>query len=614
MTNVIQRRVSQLLSSTRLLGLLALPVMVFNAQAETPPAVVAVPEAQVTAPIAAESVAEATLDATSVGTSVIDDLVKAPPAATAEAQKVAPPAAVAEAQTVAAPAETQKGAPPAATAEAETVSPPAEAQAIAPPPVANAADIPAQPPVAVTPTETPATVVSEVKAQASPAQDLPELGSAGVNDAEREKEWATRAKKLAEQNLNQISSERARAGTKDYLASQASSVLQQETEELLSPLGTAKLSLAVTPEGDFTGSSGQLFSPLYDVDGLLTYSQVGYLQKANGSQGNFGLGQRWAVGDWLLGYNSVLDSDFQNQRNRGSIGAEAWGDYLRLSANYYHPLSSYSPQANNAVFLGRPARGYDITTQGYLPFYHQLGASLSFEQYRGASVDLLGNGNKQTDPSAMQVGLNYTPVPLVTVKALHKLDNVGETQDKVELAMTYRLGVPLIKQISPYYVEQAKSLRGSRYDSIERNNVPVLEFRESKTLQVFLATPSWSLNPGETLPLVLEIKAANKIAAVNWQGDTQAVSLTPPANINDPQGWTLTVPAWDETPGASNHYQLSVTLEDEKQQKATSNWITLQVSAPLSWSIEGEPGLPPPQTLQPPAIPAVTGPLHPQDP
>jgi hypothetical protein len=611
MAKVIQKKVSQLLFSTRLLGLLALPVMMFNAQAEAPPAVAGVSDAQAEAPVAAKSVAEATVETPSAGTSVIDDLAKAPPAAAADTQTVTPPAAVAEAQTVAPAAEPQTVASPAAVAETQT-PPPAEAQVIAPPAVANAADIPAQAPVAVTPTETPAAVASEVKAQASPAQDLPDLGSAGVNDAEREKEWATRAKKLAEQNLNQLSSERARADTKDYLTNQASSVLQQETEELLSPLGTAKLSLAVTPEGDFTGSSGQLFSPLYDVDGLLTYSQVGYLQKANGSQGNFGLGQRWVVGDWLLGYNSVLDSDFQNQRNRGSIGAEAWGDYLRLSANYYHPLSSFAPQANNAVFLGRPARGYDITTQGYLPFYHQLGASLSFEQYRGTSVDLLGNGNKQTDPSAMQVGLNYTPVPLVTVKALHKLDNVGETQDKVELAMTYRLGVPLIKQISPYYVEQAKSLRGSRYDSIERNNVPVLEFRESKTLQVFLATPSWSLNAGETLPLVLEIKAANKITAVSWQGDTQAVSLTPPANINDPQGWTLTVPEWDETPGASNHYQLSVTLEDEKQQKATSNWITLQVTAPLSLSIEEEPGLPPPQTLQPPAIPAVTGPLHPQ--
>ncbi|WP_037412816.1 inverse autotransporter beta domain-containing protein, partial [Serratia fonticola] len=316
MSKVIQQKMSQLLSSTRLLGLLALPVIMFNAQAEAPPAVVGVPDAQAEAPVAAKSVAEATAEAPSVGTSVIDDLAKAPPTATAETQPV-PPAAVAEAQAVAPAAETQTVAPPATVAEAQTVAPtPVEPQAIAPPAVANAADIAAKVPAAVTPIEKPAAVVSEVKAQASPAQALPELGSAGVNDAEKEKEWATRAKKLAEQNLNQISSERARADTKDYLTNQASSVLQQETEELLSPLGTAKLSLAVTPEGDFTGSSGQLFSPLYDVDGLLTYSQVGYLQKANGSQGNFGLGQRWVVGDWLLGYNSVLDSDFQNQRNR----------------------------------------------------------------------------------------------------------------------------------------------------------------------------------------------------------------------------------------------------------------------------------------------------------
>ncbi len=458
--------------------------------------------------------------------------------------------------------------------------------------------------------ESPAVAKSATEAQESPHQELPDLGGGVVNDAEREKEWAIMAKKLGERNLNQVSSEQARAGAENYLINQASSALQQQTEQLLSPLGSAKLALAVSNQGDFTGSSGQLFSPLYDVDDLLTYSQLGFLQQASSSQGNFGLGQRWIMGDWLLGYNSVLDSDFQNQRNRASVGAEAWGNYLRFSANYYYPLSALAQQANDAVFLSRPARGYDITTQGYLPFYRQLGASLSFEQYRGENVDLFGTGNKQNDPRAMQLGVNYTPVPLVTVKAQHKLEESGESQDSVELALSYRLGVPLVKQVSPQYVAQAKSLRGSRYDSIERKNVPVLAFRQRKTLQVFLATPPWSLKEGETLPLVLEIKTANKIAAVSWQGDTQAVSLTPPQNSHDPHGWSLIAPPWDDTPGASNHYRLSVTLEDEKQQKATSNWITLQVAAPLRPSSGEETGLPPVKTLQPPPIPAETGPLN----
>ena len=102
--------------------------------------------------------------------------------------------------------------------------------------------------------------------------------------------------------------------------------------------------------GDFTGSNGQLFSPLYDVDGLLTYSQIGWLQQSAGALGNFALGQRWIVGDWLLGYNTALDSDFARQRNRGSVGAEAWGDYLRFSTNYYYPLSALSQQPGNGVF------------------------------------------------------------------------------------------------------------------------------------------------------------------------------------------------------------------------------------------------------------------------
>ncbi|MNT31518.1 putative invasin [compost metagenome] len=160
---------------------------------------------------------------------------------------------------------------------------------------------------------------------------------------------------------------------------------------------------------------------------------------------------------------------------------------------------------------------------------------------------------------------------------------------------------------------QAKSLRGSRYDNIERKNVPVMEFRQRKTLQVFLATPPWSLQPGETLPLKLEIKTTNKITRVSWQGDTQALSLTSSQNSNDPHGWSLIVPQWDDTPGAENRYRLSVTLEDDKQQLVTSNWIQLQVTPPLTASSgEGE-GLPPPKTLQTPTIPAETGPLNDAD-
>ncbi|RLM06886.1 invasin [Gibbsiella quercinecans] len=423
------------------------------------------------------------------------------------------------------------------------------------------------------------------------AQALPDLGSSAVSntESEREKNWAEVAKGLGESSMNQSSGQQARTNAANYMLGKASTVLQQQARDFLSPLGSTSVSLVMADDGGFAGSRGQLFTPLHENGNLLTYSQLGFWQKTDSSLANLALGQRWMSGDWMLGYNTVLDRDITYQRNRGSLGAEAWGDYLRFSANYYYPLSSFKPQTTGAALLSRPARGYDMTTQGYLPFYRQIGASFRYEQYLGDNIDLFGSGNRYSDPRAVKFSLNYTPVPLVTVKANHQLGEGGETQDSVELSLNYRLGVPLEKQLQSQYVADAKSLRGGRYDSIERNNDPVLAFQQRKTLQVFLATPPWSLREGETLPLVLEIKSKNPIARVSWQGDTQVLSLTPPQNNNDPHGWSVIMPKWDTTEGAENRYRLSVTLEDDKQQRVTSNWITLQVTAPLSLSSGEEP-------------------------
>ncbi|MCK8215243.1 inverse autotransporter beta domain-containing protein, partial [Erwinia amylovora] len=98
------------------------------------------------------------------------------------------------------------------------------------------------------------------------------------------------------------------------------------------------------------------------------------------------------------------------------------------------------------------------------------------------------------------------------------------SQDQFALKMNYRLGVALIQQLSADNVAVAQSLSGSRYDSVNRNNSPVMAFRQLKTLSVFLATPPCRLQPGETLQLKLQIAHSIAIKAVSWQGDTQALS------------------------------------------------------------------------------------------
>ena len=185
------------------------------------------------------------------------------------------------------------------------------------------------------------------------------------------------------------------------------------------------------------------------------------------------------------------------------------------------------------------ARGYDITAKAWLPFYHHLNTSVSFEQYYGDNVDLFHTGTGYRNPLAVNLGLDYTPVPLVTLSAAHKQGESGVSQNNLGLKLNYRFGVPLKKQLSASEVIDSRSLRGSRYDPPERENLPVLEFRQRKTLSVWLATPPWDLKPGETVVLKLDIRSRHGVRTLNWQGDTQALSLTSPAKANDSEGWSL---------------------------------------------------------------------------
>ncbi len=409
-------------------------------------------------------------------------------------------------------------------------------------------------------------------------QQLPSLG---IEDSQ-ENAFSTRLAQMAKSigeasNSDSDASFGQQAGVWafNHFRDEVADRLIDEGQSLLSPYGTAQLALQVDMDGNFVGSGGQLLTPWQDNYQYLTFSQLGVTQTDDGLVGNAGLGQRWVAGNWLLGYNALVDRQFDSGLQRASLGTEAWSDFLRLSANYYAPLGGWRNSSSSQQ--NRMARGYDITTQGYLPFYRQLGVSVTWEQYLGDEVDLFNNGSLEKNPVAVKVGVNYTPVPLLTFTASHKEGENGQSQDQLGMRVTWRPGVALSKQLSADNVAQTRSLRGSRYDLVERNTTPVLEFRQRKTLSVFLATPPWQLTAGETLTLKLQIRAANRITAVSWQGDTQALSLTPPANNTDPHGWTIIIPQWDSTPGASTQYRLSVTLEDEKQHRVPSNWITLQL-------------------------------------
>lgn len=410
---------------------------------------------------------------------------------------------------------------------------------------------------------------------------LPDLGLAKPT-GESEKHLAEMAKAFGEASMTDnglTTSEQARQFAFGKVRDAVSGEVNEQIESWLSPWGNASVDLLVDEEGKFNGSSGRWFIPWQDNNRYLSWSQLGLTQQTDGLVSNAGIGQRWVAGKWLLGYNTFYDNLLDENLQRAGLGAEAWGENLRLSANYYQPFASWRDSSD--LQEQRMARGYDVTAKAWLPYFHHLNTSVSFEQYFGDNVDLFRSGAGYHNPMAVNLGLDYTPVPLLTFSAAHKQGESGVSQNNLGMKLNYRFGVPLKKQLSSDEVAATRSLRGSRYDPVERTSLPVMEFRQRKTLSVYLATPPWDLTPGETVVLKLQVRSTHGVRQLHWQGDTHALSLTSPANVNSDEGWSVIMPAWDASEGATNRWKLSVVVEDKDGQRVSSNEITLSLSQPL---------------------------------
>ena len=450
--------------------------------------------------------------------------------------------------------------------------------------------------------------------------NLPKLGSDDNYDPKADKDAlatqvASTLQTLATQDWKQITSSenggisghvrnKAKDYAEDYVRSsvknQVVDPLKGAAQDFLGKFGTAQLQFDISDKGSFNNINAKLFSPWYDTEDTLIFTQLSFQEyEHNRRIGNFGIGQRWDVADktWLLGYNVFLDHDFQRSHNRLGVGVEAWTDYMKFAVNYYHPLSDWKNSKDFDDYLERAARGFDVRFQGYLPQYPHLGGSLMYEQYYGDKVALFGKDNLQKDPRAITASIDYTPVPLFTVKAEHKRGQDSKKETKAELTMNYRIGMPLKDQMDPDMVQAARSLKGSRYDLVDRNNYIVLEYKEKK-MTVDLGLESLELLEGETYDVSIGVHNAKGIRSVSWSGDMMEIDaaggflcfttgtcgssnwLTPHANINN---WKIVAPDYVDSAGqrrpinTKGKYTLAVTVTDEKGRSAISNSISFEV-------------------------------------
>jgi adhesin/invasin len=132
---------------------------------------------------------------------------------------------------------------------------------------------------------------------------------------------------------------------------------------------------------------------------------------------------------------------------------------------------------------------------GYL-FIHSWAVSLFI--YYGNNVALIDKYTLKHNPVAVTVGVNYTPIPLVTLGVEHQQGEGGDNETTFNFELNYRLGVPWEKQIDPAMVGFSRTLAGNRYDLVERNNDVVLDYKKQNLIQLGVPPDSMSGKAGDT--------------------------------------------------------------------------------------------------------------------
>ncbi|MDK9362342.1 inverse autotransporter beta domain-containing protein [Lelliottia wanjuensis] len=438
-------------------------------------------------------------------------------------------------------------------------------------------------------------------------------GDTGNNEKNIEKKVSDIAVNEAQQRFQNLTPEGMKSEFYQYGKGVVTGAAQSQIDNLLSPYGHVATNIAIDDKGNLDGSSLDYLVPWYNGESDLLFSQFSVHNKDGRTIANIGTGVRHNVSkDWMLGTNAFYDHDITRGHKRLGIGTEAWTNYLKLSGNYYLPLSSWKDSPDLDDYQERPARGWDARVQTYLPAYPQLGGSIVYEKYYGDQVALFGTDDLQEDPSAVTLGVDYTPVPLITLKAGYKTDQSEKSEVKVNLDIDYRINVSLSKQLDGDEVAQMRTLAGSRMDFVDRNNDIVLEYREKNDLDVgiFLAPTNtaapciltdapdtaqayegchWTVNADITSHL--KIQSAHWVPMGNFSPEKALAlpALSPSTNIatGKDNHWTLTFPAWVDSPDSNaNKYRLAVTLVDEKGHTRQSNAVNILVAeAPTNYQL-----------------------------
>lgn len=415
-------------------------------------------------------------------------------------------------------------------------------------------------------------ILSPVSLSLIPANSFASSGNADIAQTYANDEHANKLASFAASAGQSLTNNNASRFAVNTLSAQAT----KEVVDWLQQYGNARIKLNVDDSFSLKDAEFDFLYPWVDTKDYVLFSQTSLHRTDDRNQANIGVGVRHFTPDnAMLGANIFYDYDLTRSHSRAGFGVEYWRDYLRFGANTYFGLSDWKNSRDLADYLERPANGWDVSAEGWLPAYPQLGASVQFEKYYGKNVGLFGSDNLQENPYAVTGEISYTPVPLVKFSAQHRQGQSNTHDTRFGVEINYRPGVPLSKQLDSDNVAAMREVQNRRYDFVERNNNIVLEYKKKSTLRISLPDAIEG-ESGATIPVTLNVShASNGIQSVQWSDS--AFAAAGGKITGSGTSWQFTLPAYQN--GGVNTWTVGATARDSKGNASNHAVMTISVTS-----------------------------------
>ncbi|ECY4071807.1 invasin [Salmonella enterica subsp. enterica serovar Curacao] len=347
-------------------------------------------------------------------------------------------------------------------------------------------------------------------------------------------------------------------------------------QQWLSHFGTARVQLDADKNFSLKNSQFDLLLPLYDQGDNFVFTQGSLHRTDSRTQASLGAGWRHSTSTYMLGGNLFGDFDLSRDHARAGAGLEYWRNFLKLGVNSYLRLSGWKDSPDLEDYQERPANGWDVRGQAWVPSLPQLGGKLTYEQYYGKEVALFGVDSRQRNPHAITVGINYTPVPLITLGAEQRQGQSGKNDTRLTLNINYHLGVPWRAQVDPTAVAAMRSLAGSQYDLVERNNNIVLEYRKKEIVRLKTADLVTGYT-GEQKSLGVSVNSRHGLERIDW--DASDLNAAGGKIVQNGRDYAVVLPAYQSSAQGVNTYTVSGVAVDTKGNRSSRSDTQVTVQA-----------------------------------